>query len=134
MPDWDTAEPGLKACPKIALADGKYLRLISALKQTCHHLWIGGGQFANIVFANVCRGAIFHAMGSRYKRQPASKVLLSGTTIGEKKNFVWEEPGVDLPQQITGVLGFEITGNEDLFRLSQAKIESGGKGWHCFGV
>jgi len=36
-------------------------------------------------------------MRSRYKWQPASELLLSGTTIGEKKNLVWEEPGVDLP-------------------------------------
>jgi hypothetical protein len=27
-------------------------------------------------------------------------LLLSDTSIGEKKNFVWKEPGVDLPQQI----------------------------------
>jgi hypothetical protein len=36
-------------------------------------------------------------MGSRYKCQPAGKLLLTGTAVGEKKNFVREEPGVDLP-------------------------------------
>ncbi len=44
-------------------------------------------------------------MGSRYKRQPAGQLLLSGATVGEKKNLVGEEPGVDLAQQITRVLG-----------------------------
>ncbi len=110
------------------------ISLIPAFKQTYHHLCIGSRQLANVVFANICCGAIFHTMGTRYKWQPASKLLLSGTTISEKKNFVWEEPVVDLPQQITGVLGSEITSNEDLFRFSESKIESGNKGWHCVGV
>jgi hypothetical protein len=35
-------------------------------------------------------------MGSGYKRQPAGKLLLSGSTIGEKKNFIREEPSIDL--------------------------------------
>jgi hypothetical protein len=34
---------------------------------------------------------------------------LSGSTIGEKENFVWKEPGVDLPQQFTSVLGPWVT-------------------------
>jgi hypothetical protein len=72
-------------------------------------------------------------MGSRYKRQPASQLLLPGTAIGEKKNFVWEKPSVDLPQQFTGVPGGGIAGNEDLFRLSESKIESGGKRRYCLG-
>jgi hypothetical protein len=63
-------------------------------------------------------------MGSRHKWQPASELLLSGTTIGEKKNFVWEEPGVDLPQQFSGVLRHGIAGDEYLFRLCESKIES----------
>jgi hypothetical protein len=36
-------------------------------------------------------------MCSRNKRQPASKLLLSGSAIGEKKNLVWEKSGVYLP-------------------------------------
>jgi hypothetical protein len=109
-------------------------RLISVLKQTCHDLGVGGRQPANVVFANVCRGAIFYTMGSRYKWQPASKLLLSGTSIGEKKNFVWEEPCADLPQQCASVLGSGITGDEYLFRFSESKIESGGQSRNCFGV
>src|SRR5260370_32512734 len=109
-------------------------RLISVLKQTCHDLGVGGGQLANVVFANVGRGAIFHTMGSRYKWQPASKLLLSGTTIGEEKNFVWEEPGVDLPQQFSRVLRHGIAGDEYLFRFSESKIESGSQGRHRVGV
>ncbi len=72
-------------------------RLISVLKQTCHHLWIGGRQLAKVVFANIRSSAVFDSMGSRYKGQPNRKLLLSGSAIGEKKNFVWEEPGVDVP-------------------------------------
>ena len=66
-------------------------------------------------------------MGSCHNRQPAGQLLLTDTTIGEEKNFVWEEPGVDLPQQFTGVLGGGVTGDEDLFGLREPKIESGGK-------
>src|SRR5713101_8648334 len=72
-------------------------RLVFGVQEACHQLWVGGRKLANVVFANVRRGAFFHTMRSRYKWQPASKLLLSGTTIGEKKNFVWEEPGIDLP-------------------------------------
>jgi hypothetical protein len=64
-------------------------------------------------------------MGSRYKWQPASKLLLSDTTIGKKENFVWKEPCVDLSQQCTGVLRRWVTGDEDLLRLRELKIESG---------
>jgi hypothetical protein len=35
-------------------------------------------------------------MGSGYKRQPAGKLLLSGPAIGEKKDFIGEEPSIDL--------------------------------------
>ena len=73
-------------------------------------------------------------MGSRYKRQPAGQLLLSGATVGEKKNLVGEEPGVDLAQQITRVLGQGITGDYDLFGLSESKIESANEGWRGLGV
>jgi hypothetical protein len=73
-------------------------------------------------------------MGSRYKWQPAGQLLLSAATVGEKKNFVWEIPDVDLAQQITCVLGSRITGDEYLSRLSESKIESGNKGRHCVRV
>src|SRR5258708_22088856 len=109
-------------------------RLISVLKGTRHQLWIGGRQLANIVFADIRCGTILHTMRSRNKRQPASQLLLSGTTIGEKNNFVWEEPSVDLPQQFTGVVRRWITGDEYLFRLCESKIESGSKGRYCLGV
>jgi len=80
------------------------VRLVLGVQETCHHLWSGGRQLANIVFANVGGGTILDAMGSRYKRQPAGQLSLSATTVGEKKYLVWEEPGVDLAQQITCVL------------------------------
>src|SRR6266849_1928977 len=70
--------------------------LVFGVQETCHHLWIGGGQLANIVFANIRGGTILHTMGSGYKRQPAGKLLLSGSAIGEKKNFIREEPSIDL--------------------------------------
>src|SRR5260370_41090930 len=73
-------------------------------------------------------------MASRYKGQPASKLLLAGSAIGEKKNFVGKDPTVHLPQQFTGVLGPGVAGNEDLFRLRQPKIESGSEGWYCLRV
>jgi hypothetical protein len=63
---------------------GRTGKLILILKQTCHHLWIGGWQLANVVFANIGCSAAFHAMRSCYKRQPAGKLLLSGSAIGEK--------------------------------------------------
>ena len=74
------------------------------VQQTNHHLWIGGRQLADVVLADIGGGAIFRTMSSCHKWQPASELLLSGATIGEKKNFVWEKPGVDLPQQFTSVL------------------------------
>jgi len=55
--------------------------------------------------------------------RPAGQLLLSAATVGEKKNFVWEIPDVDLAQQITCVLGSRITGDEYLSRLSESKIE-----------
>ncbi len=73
-------------------------------------------------------------MGSRYKRQPNRELLLSCTAIGEKKNLIREKPGVDLPQQFTSVTGSGIAGDEDLFRLSESKIESGGQSRYCVGA
>src|SRR6266403_327063 len=108
--------------------------LVLGVQETCHHLWSGGRQLANIVFANIGGGTIFDATGSRYKWQPAGQLLLSAATVGEKKNFVWEIPDVDLAQQITCVLGSRITGDEYLSRLSESKIESGNKGRHCVRV
>src|SRR5229473_1034682 len=96
--------------------------LVFGIQEACHHLWIGGGQLANIVFADIRSRSFFDAMGSRHKRQPMCQLLLPGTAIGEKKNFVWEEPSIDLLQQFTGVLGHGIAGDEDLFRLREAKI------------
>src|SRR5258708_35369689 len=104
--------------------------LIFVRKETRHHLWIGGRQLANIVFANIRRRSILDAMGSRDKRQPNCQFLLPGSAIGEKKYFVGKESRVDLPQQFTSVLGRGVTGNGNLFRLSQSKIESGTKGWY----
>jgi hypothetical protein len=102
------------------------------IEQARHNIRFRRRQFANIVFANVGRGAIFHTMGCRYKWQPASKLLLSSTAIGEEKNLVWQEPGVDLPQQVTSVLRRRITCDEDLFCLSEAEIESGGQSRELF--
>ncbi len=42
---------------------------------------------------------------------------MSSTAIGKKKNLVWKEPGVDLPQQFTSVLGPWVTGDEDLLQM-----------------
>src|SRR6266403_825973 len=98
-------------------------------------VWVPASHIAPFprVFADIRCRSLLDPMGSRDKRQPNRKLLLPGTTVGEKKNFVWKEPRVDLPQQFTSVLGRGITGNEDLFRLCQSKIESGNKGWYCVG-
>jgi len=71
---------------------------------------------------------------SRYKRQPNRKLLLSGTAIRQKENFVWEVPGVDLSQQFTGVWRRRITRDEDLFCWSEPEIESGRQGRNRFGA
>src|SRR6202043_2994737 len=96
-------------------------------EEMCENVGVRGWQLANIVLANIGCGTILDSMSSRYKRQPAGQLFLSDTTVGEQKDFVWEEPDVDLAQQFKSVLGSGVTGDQDLFGLREPKIESGGK-------
>ena len=103
-------------------------------KQPSNHSGVRSRQLANIVFANIRCRMILQAMHSGHKGQPPGQLLLSFTTIREEKNFIREEPRVDLRQQLTGILGRGITRDEDLLGLSESKIQGGRKGRHRFRI
>src|SRR5438094_5826436 len=96
-------------------------------------VWVGGGELAGIIFADVGGCAPVETGQALEKREPLGYAALPFTTVGEDKDFIRNEPLMDQPQERAGVGGGRFAGNDNLFRLRQTEIERRDHLRHGFG-